>query len=151
MFAAVDRPKITFSNVSEPLQLDLYSEDGETRAKHVRDYAHAIDVAVVTAYAEALAGAANYYNTNSCWAWADTSSCIYPDGPCASCTASAVGDTYISEIDAIATAGVPPHPLCSSCCCSLGPIHYKLSMWKTMYVMSLCRIQYFAHWLLCWL
>ena len=96
------------SKLPAPLQLDLYGADHETRVGHVRSYAHAIDVAIVDAYAEALAGAENYYSTNSCWAWADASGCIYPDGPCASCTASAVSDTYIEEIDAIATAGVPP-------------------------------------------
>ena len=81
-------------------------------AKHVSDYAHDIEEAIVTAYAEALAGTATYYNTNACWAWTGVEGCIIsednPDGTCASCEASAVGDTFIQEIDAIATASAPP-------------------------------------------
>ena len=94
------------------VQLDLYSNGGNIAA-HVYNYAEEIEEAIVTAYAEALAGAANYYDTNSCWAYADSNVCIYGTNPpkCAGCTASAVSDTYTEEIDAIATAGVPLPPL----------------------------------------
>ena len=96
------------SDLSVPLQLDLYGDDTATRVGHVRSYADEIAEAIVTAYAEALAGAANYYDANSCVVLISTDDCDRA-GPCPTrCTASAVGDAYIEEIDAIATAGMPP-------------------------------------------
>lgn len=93
------------------MQLDLYA-DGGNIAAHVHNYADVIEEAVVTAYAEALAGTSSYYNTNACWAWVGVEGCIVsednPQGACASCQADSVGVTFIEEIDALAVACAPP-------------------------------------------
>ena len=95
------------------MQLDLYANGGNVGA-YVHNYAEEIEEAIVTAYAEALAGTATYYDTNACWAWVGVEGCIVsednPNGACASCQADSVGDTFIQEIDAIATASAPSFP-----------------------------------------
>ena len=51
-----------------------------------------------------------------------------PTGKCASCEATAVGDTFIQSIDAIATASAPP---------SNPPLHAASALYAIEYSISL--------------
>lgn len=67
-----------------------------------------IDKAVVTAYAEALAGAKAVYDTHECAAYGTSEGCVFteehPEGECVECVMTAVSFGQITEIGAIADA-----------------------------------------------
>ena len=80
----------------------------------VFDYQREIENVVVTAYAEALARAAAYKNSQGCMAMVNTNGCIYSPKPadpemCFECKASTESLGAISEIDAIARASMIPY------------------------------------------
>lgn len=96
------------------MQIDAYSTPGGSPlVLKVFDYQKEIEKVVVTAYAEALARAASYKNTDGCMAFVNTNGCIWsPDNAdpeiCFECKASSESIGAISEIDAIATASAIP-------------------------------------------
>jgi hypothetical protein len=104
------------------MQLEGYANGGHLALK-VLDYQEELKKVVVTAFAEALAGAAKLKEKDDCLAWANAGGCIYhPKHPhtklpkCGGqdniaefeCSAGAVSFGLIQEIDAIATASAPP-------------------------------------------
>lgn len=96
---------------SAEAKLDVVSSGGQQAFIAVFDYQEAVKEVVVTAFAEAIAGAAKWKDENSCSAWVNTGGCLYhPDHPdtvapnCFECTAYAVSASDIEEIDAVADA-----------------------------------------------
>jgi hypothetical protein len=58
-----------------------------------------------------LAGAKDYYNKDKCVAWVNVGGCIWTEGygdQCFECTAKAVSEGQIQEIDALAIASTFP-------------------------------------------
>ena len=106
------------------MQRELYKIEGNV-AKHVHGYAEKIVEAIVTA--EALAGTATYYDTNACGAWVGVYIGCRGDHPLnpSCCDASAVGDTFIQSINAVATAVARPPPPASkhASCTDLPSLH----------------------------
>jgi hypothetical protein len=64
----------------------------------------------MAAFKHALhAGAKTYYDGHGCYAWVNSKGCVWKEeepetATCAECNATAVADSFITEIDAIATA-----------------------------------------------
>jgi hypothetical protein len=101
------------------MQLEGYTKGGKLLLS-VLDYQEELKKVVVTAFAEALAGAAKLKKEDGCLAWANAGGCIYtPDHPetkrpsCGGnniskfeCTAVAVSVGAVEEIDACASASV---------------------------------------------
>ena len=95
------------------MQLSAYANGGHLILS-VKDYEAELKRVVVTAFAEALAGAADYKSNESCAAWVNAGGCIYtPDHPDTvypdcdggfECSAGAVSVGAIEEIDALAEA-----------------------------------------------
>lgn len=76
----------------------------------VLDYQKELKRVVATAFSIALANAAEFKKASQCLAWVNLGGCIWtpdsPEGPdvCFECTASAVGQGTIEEIDALSRA-----------------------------------------------
>lgn len=92
--------------------------NGGTLLLSVLDYKADLKKVVVTAFAEALALAADYKNNEGCLAWTNAGGCIYvseyPDtvypncnGGSIECTAGSVSVGAIKEISALAEASTP--------------------------------------------
>jgi hypothetical protein len=101
------------------VQLSGYVSGGSKLFLTVLDYQKELQKVVVTAFAEALAAAANLKKADGCLAWANAGGCIYvPQNPytkrpnCGAqtnladfkCNATAVSVGAIQEINAIARA-----------------------------------------------
>ena len=95
------------------MQLSAYANGGHL-VFAVKDYEAELKRVVVTAFAEALAGAAEYRNNEDCAAWVNAGGCVYtPDHPDTAypdcdggfeCRAGAVSLGAVEEIDALADA-----------------------------------------------
>lgn len=89
------------------MQLTLISNGGNI-AGSVISFLQDVESTVVTAYAEALAGAKAVHDKHECAAWGSAEGCIYseddPQGLCASCEVHAVSLSEAKGIDAISTA-----------------------------------------------
>jgi hypothetical protein len=76
------------------------------------------------------ADAKTYYDGHGCYAWVNTKGCVWKEeapetATCAECTASAVADSYITEIDALAEACALSFPAMS------GPSVHACSVAKS--------------------
>ena len=64
------------------MQLSAYTTAGSQLAFQVFDYQSELKKVVVTAFADALALAADYNNKEKCMAWVNAGGCIYtPEHP----------------------------------------------------------------------
>jgi hypothetical protein len=95
------------------LQLEGSTSGGGSLVLKVVAFKQALEEAVVEAFAQALAGAHKYQETQGCVAFVNTNGCIWtPEQSdpefCFECEASAVSVGVIQEIDAIAEASALP-------------------------------------------
>jgi hypothetical protein len=98
---------------SRILQLDALSTTKQLKpiTFAVQDFKSDVEKVVVTAYADALAGAYNYNKEDGCIAWVNAGGCIWTEGHpdeqiyCADCSAGALSEGSVDSIDAIAEAG----------------------------------------------
>jgi hypothetical protein len=135
------------------VQLEGYTSGGRLRVS-VLDYQEELKKVVVTAFAEALAGAAELKKLDGCLAWANVGGCIYtPEHPdttrpgCGGdniaefeCKASAVSVGAIEEIDAVVTASEPPCRPSRACASPPADLHVLVQT-----VTWLCSMSWSCH------
>jgi hypothetical protein len=139
--------------MSGGVQLEGYINGGYLLLS-VLDYQEELKRVVVTAYAEALAAAAELKKADGCLAWANAGGCIYtPEHPdtrrpnCGGkniadfeCTAAAVSVGAIEEIDAVATASaLPPQQ------CMLSPLNVKCQLCSEVHCGGAVQVPVLQH------
>jgi hypothetical protein len=121
------------------VQLSGYTNGG-TLILSVLDYQKELEKVVVTAFAKALAAAANLKKLDGCLAWANAGGCIYTPGKldtkrpnCGGnniadfeCTAASVSIGAIEKIDAVARASALPLQTFTCCKATLHTLPYHL-------------------------